>query len=420
MNLSEFFHLHKSKTVRNTAIVFSGNVAAAVISAVITILLARVLGPKEFGILSFFIAVSVLVTNISGFGINTALVRFFPLYYKKNKNLANLILKVSLKIKIVLALAASILGLILSKQIATRIFNNPELILPLKFAFLFVIGSSLYEFILSVLQAKQQFKKTVFLGFTNQLIKLVLILFLLLVYKLSLFNVLTVFIIMPIVGILLGSLLMPKNFLKAKGNEKKVIKDLFNFSKWIILAIIFVSIYNRLAVLMLTYFHNIELVGYYSVADGLASKLMLLIASIAFVLLPRFSKISKKHELKKYIKKSIKITVLISILLLPIIFFAKPIILLLFGLQFSESVILFKILYINYLILLAFDHLHVIFYTADKPQILALITFITLLFNFSINLILIPVYGAIGAAVTVLLTTIFYTIMKLIYLYFKL
>jgi len=404
--ISEVIQLSKSRIARDSAIVFAGNILSAVLGFVATVLITRTLGPAQFGLFSVALAVMMIASQLSDFGINTGLVRFASLYLKTDKLKAHLMFKVSLKVKLIVSMSIFLIGLLVSPSLAIYVFKKPELIVALRLAFMGAIGLSLMGYISTTLQARQSFAKFASINIINSGGKLALVGILVLVRNLNLFSALTSVITVPFMAFLIGSLIIPRDFLKVKGNEKESFRELFHFSKWILVSVFCVMIITRLDILMLGHFSDSKTVGIYSAAFGLAYFFPIFTGSFVTALLPEISKLSKKEHLKKYALKSLKLVFITAIFSSPLFFLAKPIILVIYGKEYLASVTILKILLVGFIISLLNQLMTLIAYSINKPKIGGCVNIIQLAFIFGGYSVVIPVYGALGVATINLLTRI--------------
>lgn len=418
-NKLDIVQLSKSKIAKDSAIVLAGNMLSAGLGFIATILITRTLDPAQFGLFSVALAVMGIASQFSDFGVSTGMVRFASLYLKNDNQKANLIFKVSLKLKLIITTLVFLIGFFASESLAVNVFGNLQLIFLLKLAFIGAFGASLAAYIGATLQARQSFKKFTLINLIAPVGKIALIGLLFLTYKLNLLSALTTVIILPFIAFLIGSLIIPKDFLKVKGDENEALHDLFHFSKWILVLIFCVMIFQRLDVLMLGYFKVAEEVGYYSAAFGLTSALTILTGSFTVVLLPEISKLTEKDEIKRYIRKVLKVTTILAMLLLPLIFIAKPFILTIYGVEYLGSVIIFKLLCLNTMFILIAHPITLVIYSINKPEISAYVSILQLLANFLGNFLLIPSYGAIGAAITTMITSVGGSFFIMPYIYYK-
>jgi len=225
-------------------------------------------------------------------------------------------------------------------------------------------------------------------------------------YKLELFNALITVIILPFIAFLIGSLIIPRDFLKAKGDEKESFWELYHFSKWIFVSVFCFMIFDSLGVLMLGYFKTTDVVGLYSAAYMFAFAFPIITGTITTILLPKVSGLSGIEEIIEYIKKSLKFTIPIIVLLIILLFIAKSLIIIFYGVEYQSSVVIFQILIIGFAISIIINPISLIIYSLNMPEILAYLNIIQLILTFFGNILLIPPYGAVGASITTLLIRI--------------
>jgi O-antigen/teichoic acid export membrane protein len=418
-NISEIVQLSRSSVGKNSAIVLTGNIIGSGFAFIATILITRTLGPAQFGLFSLALAVMGIASQFSDFGIRTGLVRFASLYLKIDKQRANLIFKVSLKLKLLTSTLIFLIGFISSYTLAVHVFEKPELTFPFKLAFVGAFGTSLFGYILATLQARQSFKFYTLVKLITPLGKMTLIGILFLTVKLNLQSALITVIFLPFIAFLIGSLIIPKDFLKVGGNEKEAFHELYHFSKWILVSIFSVMIFQRIDVLMLGYFKPAEDIGLYSAGYTLALLFPLITGTITTVLLPKVSEMSSKEKLREYTKKSLKFTIPIIFPLIILLSISQPLILFIYGARYFASAIIFQILIIGFSLTIIINPISLTIYSLNRPEILAYLNVIQLLLNFLANLFLIPLYSMIGAAIATLLVQVVGTIFIGVYVYLR-
>ncbi|MGA2682166.1 MAG: oligosaccharide flippase family protein [Candidatus Bathyarchaeia archaeon] len=105
-----------------------GLVASTVISAVGTILVARLLAPSEFGLYSIALTAPNLIGLFSDWGVATAMIKFTAQYKSENKTAEmNSIFVAGLVFKTVLGLSLTIISFLLSGFLATTVFDRPQM-----------------------------------------------------------------------------------------------------------------------------------------------------------------------------------------------------------------------------------------------------------------------------------------------------
>lgn len=80
-----------SKAVGDIAVVFSGKALSAGLVFLVNIILARVLGPKEFGLFSLSAVIMILISGVVGGYVGQALVKFSSFYLQKEQERCNLL-----------------------------------------------------------------------------------------------------------------------------------------------------------------------------------------------------------------------------------------------------------------------------------------------------------------------------------------
>lgn len=168
--------------------------------------------------------------------------------------------------------------------------------------------------------------------------------------------------------------------------------------------VISVSLYKIMDKLMLGNMANMEQVGLYENAEKIVNVIVALITALGTVMLPKISNLiaNKKYEEgKQYIKKSIDFTMIFSI---PIVFgimaVATTFAPIFFGDEFKASGEILQYLSVTTIFISIANIIrtqYLIPYGKDKSYIISVV--IGAIVNIIINILLIPKYNAIGAAI---------------------
>jgi O-antigen/teichoic acid export membrane protein len=207
---------------------------------------------------------------------------------------------------------------------------------------------------------------------------------------------------------LVGVAISPKGFTEktTKNENKKAIKDIFHFSKWVLLSYFATVIASRLDIFLISRYKGQEQVGIYSAALQLSLLLPLLIGSMTTVLLPLVSKYKKKAEYLSYIKKYFIVATAIIILCIPALIISPYLIKIIFGSKYDSSILIFQILFIAYLPSVLANPISLIVFSMNKPKSITIINYLQLVLAVILNVLLIPRYGIFGAAISFLVTNI--------------
>ena len=197
---------------------------------------------------------------------------------------------------------------------------------------------------------------------------------------------------------------------------KKHIKPLFV----LFASSVAISIYVMLDTLMLGFISDYEQVGYYNSASHIARVLLPIVTSLAAVAIPRLSLYMKERnwiQINTLINKSLSVVSFLSVpITIAIILVAPTFIPLFYGESFYGAVLPLQVM-VLVVIIIGFNNL-------TGQQVLVALGYDYLFLcsvlsgtvsNFVLNIVLIPQYGAVGAAVasvfaeiSVLLTSLFF------------
>lgn len=399
--------LVKTKTVQQSAIVLSGNIVSTILSIITTILIARKIGPVGYGILAIYLTTYTAVLGMTDFGLGTTAVKLISSNLDKNPHKSHVYMKVIVFMEIIAGIIVAIAGILFSRTIANSL-GGENLLFPVRMAFVAAAFASTGAFVGPFLAAHQKFFKNSVFGVSQSIIKTLGVVFLFFTLLININNIIIFYTLINIIAFFVGILISPKGFLEksTKNENKKAFKDIFHFSKWILLSYFASVISSRLDIFLLSRFRGPEEVGIYAAAQQLAQIMPLITGALTTVLLPRVSKMKTKTELKGYLKKVVLGSILIDILLIPLIIFANMIVKIIFGSKFDSSIELFRILLFGFMFAVISGPTSLVLYAKNKPKSLTAISYATLIITVILNFILIPRFGANGAAYVFVLSNL--------------
>lgn len=406
MNIKNtFLNILNTKTLRQSSLTSLATFTNGLFGIAFYIIIARLLGPANFGIFSIAVVALTLIADVTNLGTDTGLIRFIGKYQIPDKIKAQRFLKLALEIKLVVWLLILLFGFVLIPFIAETIFLKKELMLPLRLALIGVGGSLLFSFSTSAIQAYQKYLAWSSLTVGSNAIRLLALLLLILVGNLDLNTGLWVYIIIPFLGFLVSLFILP-SFLLVK-QELSVASEFLHYNKWVALFILLAAISSRLDTFLLTRFVSTAEVGIYSAANQIAGVIPQLVFAIATVVAPKLTSFTIHKQAIVYLKK-LQLFVIglaaVGVLLLPVIII---IISSFYGQEYSGSINVFIILFFAQLIFLVSLPVHqAIFYYFAKPSIFVFISVVHLLIIGAGGYFLILEYGLAGIAAAVLLGSI--------------
>ena len=404
----------QTKTVNHFVITSFGTAVNGFLGLLFYIVVARILGPASFGILTVAVASIALISDMADLGIDTGLLRFVSKYDPQNNNKALKFIKFGLEIKLAVWLLFLLIGWFLAPLVAQRFFLKSEFLIPLRLALIGAGGAMIFSLGTHAIQAYQKFWSWNLINIGMNALRLTAIAALILTYGLNIYSTLAIYIATPFLGFFTTLFFLP-NYLSVKA-EQSVAVEFFHYSKWVALVGVLGAASSRLDIFISARFLTSAQVGVYSVASQLTVVIPQLIFALATVVAPKLSSFSDDRKALIYLKKLQLLIcglVLLGIVIIPAFKFLIPLI---YGQSYYASTTPFVILFIAQLLfLLAMPSHQAIFYYFANPKIFTWISIGQLLITAVLGWFLVPSLGIIGAAVTILVSNFFSLIISSIW-----
>ena len=397
----------RTKTLRQSVVTATGTIINGVIGWVFYILVARNLGPSNFGIFSVATATIGLLSSIFNVGVDTGLVRFVGKYISSDKEKAFRFMKLGLKVKIISGVALITIGWFLIPFFAYTVLDKPELLFPLRLSLIGAFGWLLSFFVTSCLQATQKFFSWVGLNIFMTSLRLFAVLGLI-YFGISNINFsLYAYIYSPFIGFLLGITFLPK-FFKVK-DEGSIAKEFFHYNKWVAIFTVIAAISSRLDIYLSTRLLSLSDLGIYSVANNLSSIVSEIVLALATVVAPKLASFVSVIDAKRYLKKLQLFVIALSVFGvafgIPLSYYLIP---KLYGLSYTPSILPFSILLISQAIFLISVPVHTsIYYYFSEPKVFVFVCLGQIILISTLGWYAISTYGYIGAAFTMLVGNLF-------------
>lgn len=290
-----------SDTFKQTLVTSGGTIVSGILGMFFYILIARYLGPSNFGIFSVATASIALIASVANIGIDTGIVRFVGKHYRTEKNVASRFLKMGMRLKLIVSVVVIVFGWIAVPAVALSVFGKPELIVPLRLSLVGAIGALLFSFVQSALQAMEKFWIWSWLSILTNLFRLLATMIVFGLGLLTINNSLSIYIIFPVFGFAVGFLFLPK-FWNVK-NENQVLIEFLHYNKWIALFTLIVAVSSRLDTFISAKLLSLSDLGIYSVAVTLSSVIPSIILALATVVAPKLSSYGNDKEAFHYLRK---------------------------------------------------------------------------------------------------------------------
>jgi len=373
-------------------------------------LIARILGPENYGRLSLFLMIAQILVIILTSWSSGAAVRFGKEEYVKEEKINKVFWS-----RILMLIPCFLFGISLVLIFRQQIINYIDL--P-SWAIWLMIGYfliySLSEFLYAIFQATNRLRV---LG----LIELFECLFLVLgLVSTKIFDGSASFILALVIGLYLASKFLIGSIFLSRLNlkmffpieiEKKTIKRMLNFSYPFVFSTIAAYVINWVDIAVIKKYLDLYQVGFYSLAYKLGNSLKLfglVLDTVFFPMMIGLLSRQRKDLINLYFKRiAPQIILLWGIILFFIFILSQPLIPIFFGESFSNSISPFIILLVGYYInILAFLYTSILM-TFELNKQIVIINFLAMLFNVGLDLLWVPLIGINGAAIATSIVFIF-------------
>lgn len=384
--------------LKNISLTLSRHIFSIIIGLILSIVIARSLGPTGQGIYALIILLPTLLSTFFNFGIGVSSVY----YIGKNKYSINVIIKTNIVLALLLSFMSILFGLIIVHYFADLFFPS----VPTNYLYLIVFMLPiifLNQFLQAIFQGKEDFKSFNFTLMTGQSMNLLLAIFSLTILSYGIEAALFSFVAGQFLMLMTIFYLLNK---KIKYRIKDVkfsfsyLKDSLNFGLKAHVSNILAFLNYRADLFLIAYFLSPLEVGLYTIAVNISERLWVLSQAISTVLYPRIAALnsnSERSDLTSVICRNMTSVSLLGGVFL--IMVAEVLIILMFGEDYRSSILMLQLLIPGIIFgstsrIIAND-----FAGRGKPELNMNVSFFTVTLNISLNILLIPLYGANGAAV---------------------
>ncbi|MEQ9714170.1 MAG: oligosaccharide flippase family protein [Candidatus Asgardarchaeum sp.] len=349
--------------VRRTYFFMGGKIISTVISMIGTIIVIRLLDPKDYGLLNVAFIIPFLLILAAELGLNNASIHYIA-KYRKERNFSEIknIIKLNILTKIVLSMFFSLLVFYFSDAIAYFVFDvkDPRLSLLIKIASVGIIANTIFDAALSI-----------FIGYERmEYVSMTLILQSTLRSVISPTLIILGFgVIGPMIGYVFAALMATLFNLfiiftrlypyKIKSAEPffSTFKEMIKYGLPLSIVSIITGLRTQIFNFILTRKATLDEVGFFNITIALSAIMLLFVRPISLTLFPAFSRYSweKKEErifLIEYFHRSIKYS---SLFLVPvslmITIFSKEIIFLVYGPNYINAYKFVSIYFLTYILI---------------------------------------------------------------------
>jgi O-antigen/teichoic acid export membrane protein len=412
------------KHLRGSTLLLSGRVIQMAANFVVQILIVRYLSKSDYGAFAYALSLILLGSSLVVFGFDKTVTRFIPMYQERgeyHKVFGSIIMMVStvfslgfFLVLLVFALRGWIAESFVSDPLAVQILLLLIFLTPIQ-----ALDSLLVGMLAVFSKPSSIFLRRYVLGPS---LKLLVVLLLILFHK-DVYFLPIGFIAAGALGIIIyyGILMrdLREQELWKHFNTKKIIfpiKEIFGFSVPLFLSSIVFMVRTHFVVILLEYFRNTLDVAAYRAVQPVADLNTTVMQSFALLFMPTMARMYARKDQEEidnlYWQSAVWITVISFPIFLLTFSLAQPLTLLLFGERYAQSGSIMAVLACGYYFNAALG------FNADTLRIYGrlrytvIIDFVATFICIGMSILLIPRYGAIGAAFATCGTLVLYNILN--------
>lgn len=424
--VSKAIKLAKTST-RGGFNLFWGIAVSSIISALGVIMVARILSPAEYGLVSISLIAANLIQIIRDLGIDQATIKYTAQYNQENKPAQiKSVLAAGITFEIALGLVLSVVSYLLSGFLATAIFNRPEIASLLQTASFTIFGHALFKAAQSAFTGYEKMGYHSALLIVHSILKAGLMILLLLlglgVYG-AILGTTIAYLITGAVSILFLYVTVYRKLQNSNAGGLEIVSTIKNMLKYgmpLSLSIILTGFITQFYNFLIAIYLSDQIVGNYQAAINFSVLITFFVTPVSIVLFPVFSKINAEKEsgtLQTVFESSVKYS---SLLVVPatcmVMALSQPAVSTIFGAKY-EFTPLYLAVYVIIYLYTAFGRLSVpnLLKGQGKTKLELELTIITAILGVILSVTLVPIFGVLGLIATTLTAMIPRLILSLWY-----
>lgn len=391
-----------NKTIRDVQWSFLSLATSSLAHLLLRMVLGKELGPKGLGTYTLVFTIYMFGMQFAAFGFGAALTN----YIAEHKNNISKT-KEYISSGVIGSIASgSIMGIILysfSKFMSVNFFHIPEMVTLLKITAICFPFIAIQKATTGTLNGFRKMNHFAMINILQNTFVFLISIFFVFFLKMGVTGAVIGFVVPTVVIGVLSLLFVRKSFfLPSRVVLGSVLREITWFGFYIVLANSIGLIETQIDSLLIGRFMDETDVGYYAIAVIIIQGITLLPSAVQAVTTPAMATYYGKKEysnIKELVKNTMsKIFAIEFIFLIFLTIFGKYIIVTLFSEEFSPAYIPMIILSIGYLIYSPWMSVGAIFTCIGKVNLSFKLNGLSAVLNTTLNLLLIPKFGIIGAA----------------------
>ncbi len=402
----------QKKLFKNASWLFGGKSASGIFTAIQTIVIARMLGVSDYGLLTLVVAYISVLNMFFDLKVWETATKYIGTYLEKGEpDKTRSMIKLSYILDIGSGIVAFIIAIVSAKLISTYVIHSPD-----AYILIWIFSISLFIDTANstsdaILRVFDRFKSIAFINSFQKLFRLLVVVGLLFA-GFGIEGVLYGFILASFIGFTIRMWIVVKTLYENDlqgwlSADLGLIRDQWKGIVWFLGNTSFIATLKTgneryLGVMILGYFAGKDAVAYYKIASTVASLANKVVDPLYEAIYPELVKFTSSNaikDFKKMIKSTTKSLVLIIVPLTAIIIiFAEPIVRLVFGTEYVPATNALRILAVAVLIVRFTFWINPALLAMGRPGLRTILGVITTTLYLILMLLLVPPYSYFGAA----------------------
>jgi O-antigen/teichoic acid export membrane protein len=417
--------ISSKKHLRGSSLLLVGRIIAMAMNFAIQVLIVRHLSKSDYGAFAYVVSLISLGSSLVVFGLDKTLTRFVPIYQEKGdypKLFGAIVMMVSTVFSLGFFLVVLVFGL---QNWISATFINDRLAMQLLLIMIFLSPIQALDSLLVGMLAVFVSPRSIF--FRRHVLDpglklLVIVLFIYLLNR-NVYYLTAGYVLAGVTGVALYAVILIQHLRKqeyAKQFSLKTIKfpfrEVFSFSLPLLTTNFVYLGRHQLVVVLLEYFQNTVQVASYRAVQPVGDLNTVVIQSFGFLFMPMMARIFVRKDQKGindlYWQSAVWIAVISFPIFLVTFALAKPLTILLFGQRYAQSGIIMALLAFGYYFNAALGFNADTLRIYGKLRYTVMIDFIAMGITVGLSVLLIPRYGAVGAAIATTGTLVIYNVIN--------
>lgn len=413
------FNLKLSKTIKDVQWSFISLITSSFSHLLLRIVLGKELGPEGLGIYTLVFTIYMFGMHFAAFGIGAALTKYIAQYQEELPKIKEFV-TCGILGSMVSGMIMGILLFLLSGIISIQFFHNPEMIDLLKITAFCIPFFAMQKAFLGTLNGLRRMRSYAVVDIIQNVSIMFVSLILVMVFDMGVKGAVIGFVV-PTIVVGIFSLILAKDYFSTRlATMGTTFKEISWFGFYVVLANSVGMINIQIDGLMVGYFMSETDVGYYAVAVIFMGGITLFSQAVQRVTNPSIAGYYGKKDyvnIRSLIKETMfKMSLITIVIALFLAIFGKILIGIIFTKEFLPAYIPLLILLIGYSIYAPFNSVGSCLSSIGKVQIAFRLSFVCVILNTFLNIILIPGFGLIGAASATSISLVLKTLLNLYFI----